>query len=499
MRKSNVEPTGRTILLVDDNVDYLDAMRLLLEREGHRVLGAYDGAQALQVIHENPVDLLLLDYFMPGMTAEEVVAHLREFNPYVQVILQTGYVSEQPPRDMLQRLNIQGYYDKSEGPEKFLMWVDVGLKAASTVQFLNSNRQGLHYVLDVTPALHKIQPLDDLLHTILGQLAGLFGAADSVLLPQAEGGEPGPAEPVRVEGFLAMLEDDSELFVRVNLGHFSLSGLASACLEPEQVKALSDALQAGEVQRTDRAAIIPLRVGGLSLGVVYLEWQGGQTPDRELLQIFANQAAVAIQNVQLYAMATLDPLTGVYVRGFFEQWLLRELRASFRKPQPVSLLMVDMDGLKRINDTFGHLTGDQALAEVGSVLRRAVRTSDIVGRYGGDEFAVILPQTPPEGAERVGQRILDLMSGKSVPVAKKPVPLTASVGLGTLDRPDFQGHEIPYPISQSYFQMVAQTLLLRADEALYQAKHEGGCRFRQTTVADWPAPTTTPSNPPASG
>jgi diguanylate cyclase (GGDEF)-like protein len=312
------------------------------------------------------------------------------------------------------------------------------------------------------------------------------------LMPPAEAGETGIPAAARVDGFLTMLEDDAELFVRANLGRFNLSGHVSSCLEPERVKQLSEALQAGEVRRLEAAAVIPLRVGGLSLGVVYVEWQGGQAPDGELLQIFANQAAVAIQNVQLYAMATLDPLTGVYVRGFFEQWLLREVRSAFRKPQPISMLMVDMDGLKHINDTFGHLTGDQALAEVGGVLRRAVRTSDIVGRYGGDEFAVILPQTPPEGAERVGQRVLELMSGKSVSVTPRPIPLTASVGLGTLATPSFEGRDIPYPISQSYFQMVAQTLLLRADEALYQAKHEGGCRLCQTGAADWPAPTAVP-------
>jgi two-component system cell cycle response regulator len=496
MKQRNIEPSGRTILLVDDNVDYLEAMRLLLEREGHHVLSAFDGAQALRVLRENPVDLLLLDYFMPGMTAEEVVGQLRNFDPYVQIILQTGYVSDKPPRDMLRRLNIQGYYDKGEGPDKFLMWVDVGLKAASTVQFLNANRQGLAYVLDVTPALHKIQPLEELLPAILNQLAGLFEAANSAWHIREGPDKPGLPEGARVDGFLAMLEDDSELFVRANLGQFALSGPVSTCRGPEQAKLLSAVLQGGEVQYDGSTAILPLRVGSLSLGVIYLEWEAVAAPDAELLQIFINQAAVAIQNVQLYALATLDPLTNVYVRGFFEQWLLRELRAALRKPEPVSLLMVDLDGLKHINDTYGHLTGDLALAEVGNVLRRAVRTSDVVGRYGGDEFAVILPQTPPEGAESVGQRVLDLMLGKALTVAQTLVPLAASVGLGSLSQPDFEGHEVPYPISQSYFQMVAQTLILRADEALYQAKREGGSRFRQMPPASWPVPAAAPEPSP---
>ncbi len=103
------EMSGYTILLVDDNLEYREATRFLLEHEGHTVLTAENGPDALATIKENPVDLLLLDYYMPGMTGEDVVHALRQFNPTVQVILQTGYASEQPPRELLRRLDIQGY------------------------------------------------------------------------------------------------------------------------------------------------------------------------------------------------------------------------------------------------------------------------------------------------------------------------------------------------------------------------------------------------------
>ncbi|MCK4602568.1 MAG: response regulator, partial [Phycisphaerae bacterium] len=131
VRKHKVsKSSGKTVLVVDDSTDYLESTKTLLEREGHRVLCAESGEEALQILRENHVDLILLDYYMPKMTGEEVVKRLREFNPYVPVVLQTGYVSEQPPREVLRRLDIQGYHDKSEGPEKLLLWTDVGLKAA---------------------------------------------------------------------------------------------------------------------------------------------------------------------------------------------------------------------------------------------------------------------------------------------------------------------------------------------------------------------------------
>ena len=101
---------------------------------------------------------MLLDYFMPGMTGEQVVAELRKFDPFVQVILQTGYASEQPPRELLHRLDIQGYYDKTEGPEQLLLWTTVGLKAAYTIQLLFKSRHGIEFLLESTPSCTASSP-----------------------------------------------------------------------------------------------------------------------------------------------------------------------------------------------------------------------------------------------------------------------------------------------------------------------------------------------------
>jgi len=122
------EVSGYTILLVDDSLEYLEATRSMLEREGHAVLIAENGPDALSILKHQKVDLLLLDYYMPSMTGEEVVLKLRRVDPLIQIILQTGYAGEQPPHELIYRLDIQGYYDKSEGPEKLLMLVKMGLQ-----------------------------------------------------------------------------------------------------------------------------------------------------------------------------------------------------------------------------------------------------------------------------------------------------------------------------------------------------------------------------------
>lgn len=104
-------------------------MRGLLEREGHEVLTACGGAEALGILKDTDVHLLLVDFFMPRMTGDELIREVRSFDPIIQIVLQTGYSGEKPPREMLAELDIQGYHDKGRGPGELLVWVDVALKA----------------------------------------------------------------------------------------------------------------------------------------------------------------------------------------------------------------------------------------------------------------------------------------------------------------------------------------------------------------------------------
>lgn len=140
-RKSQQPQTGHTILVVDDQEETVISVRRLLEREGHRVLTADCGERALALFKEHDIHLLLVDYFMPRMTGEQLVREIRSFDPYVQIILQTGYSGEKPPRVMLADLDIQGYHDKAEGPEKLLVWVDVGLKAHRLISRLRERER----------------------------------------------------------------------------------------------------------------------------------------------------------------------------------------------------------------------------------------------------------------------------------------------------------------------------------------------------------------------
>src|SRR5262249_33570592 len=130
------EGRGESILVIDESVESLASTERVLAASGYSVIAVDNAPEGLAILRERPVDLVLVDYFMPVMTGEAFVKELRQFNKLVQVVLQTGYASEQPPREMLRLLDIQGYYDKSEGPDKLLLWTEVGLKAARTLRHL---------------------------------------------------------------------------------------------------------------------------------------------------------------------------------------------------------------------------------------------------------------------------------------------------------------------------------------------------------------------------
>jgi diguanylate cyclase (GGDEF)-like protein len=484
-RKYKVKSSsGFVIVLADDDPDYLEATRLLLESEGHEVLCVTNGMEALAVLRRRRADLLLLDYFMPGMTGEEVVVKLREVNSHIQIILQTGYVNERPPREMLRRLDIQGYYDKSEGPDKLLLWTDAGLKAATAIQRLYRSRQGLRYILDATPAMHKIQPVSDLVQGVLAKISGLLSAVDHLFAAAPSNGSSS-LPPACAEGFIALSEEDSDLVVAAGTGRYLSGQSVPDCIPAEELAHIKEALDGGDVQVTDLSTIVPLRVGELTLGVIYLPQRTIQAQDAEFLKVFANQATVAIQNMQLYEMAALDPLTGVHARRFLERWMLREVRSAFRSQHPLSLLLLDMDNLKSINDSGGHIAGDQALAAMGKVLRQSTRETDLVARYGGDEFVVLLPQTSVEGAEDVALRVLERLAERTVPGVGGATPMRSSIGVSVLPPHGFPPAESARVVPSSYFQAVAQMLIRRADDALYRAKHNGRGRVERGAMAEW--------------
>ncbi len=166
--------------------------------------------------------------------------------------------------------------------------------------------------------------------------------------------------------------------------------------------------------------------------------------------------AVRVQRAE--ALSVTDDLTQLYNSRYLSQVLRRETKRASRSGRPLSLLFIDLDGFKSINDNYGHLYGSRALVEAAGLIRQSARETDVVARFGGDEFALILPDTGSEGAAAVGERIRDKVNAHGFLQGDGlNIHLTVSVGVATL--PDVAAS--------------TEGLIQAADEAMYHVKEHG--------------------------
>lgn len=178
-------------------------------------------------------------------------------------------------------------------------------------------------------------------------------------------------------------------------------------------------------------------------------------------------------NQRLTELATTDEQTGLINRRAFNDQLRRHLRLMQRMRSPLSILLLDIDGFKELNDQFGHLAGDTALSDLGAILQQVSRGSDIAARQGGDEFAIILPSTDESGALKLAERIRHAVQDHAWPWRKLTISLGVSTILLTNSEPlDDQKHP--------------SMILSAADRALYKSKHAGGNRVSHDDPSEHP-------------
>jgi len=219
--------------------------------------------------------------------------------------------------------------------------------------------------------------------------------------------------------------------------------------------------------------VLPLIVREDAIGTLCL---AARRPDafgntvRPTLQVLANQLAVALANAssvrRLEELATTDGLTGCLNKRAFMDEMDKRIRSAERFGRKLSLLVTDIDHFKRVNDTYGHATGDVVIKELGAVLRRVKRETDVVARFGGEEFCVLCEETDTEGALLLAERIREELGAAAFKTEIGTVKVTCSLGVATFPR-DAKGQG---------------TLFETADKALYAAKHAG--RNRVCSVKD---------------
>jgi len=206
-------------------------------------------------------------------------------------------------------------------------------------------------------------------------------------------------------------------------------------------------------------AVFVLKSKEKKLGV--LLYKGLDPKDKEKFAILAHQFALALRRLKLLksveTLAITDGLTGVYTRRYFMERFDEEIKRSSLRKISFSLLMIDADHFKMINDQHGHLTGDAVLKEIAKIIQENVREIDIVGRFGGEEFCVVLPDTDMEGARMVAERIRKSAQKRSIKAYDSTLRVTLSIGLAM------------YPSDGK----LLEELMDKADWSLYRAKSQG--------------------------
>jgi diguanylate cyclase (GGDEF)-like protein len=206
----------------------------------------------------------------------------------------------------------------------------------------------------------------------------------------------------------------------------------------------------------------PLISRGRTIGVVEIinRLGGGFTrSDLEMLLTLVEPCAIAIENAILFQkteqLTITDDLTRLFNSRYLNVYIGREIKRCKRHGIPLSVIFLDLDGFKRVNDQYGHLAGSRTLAEVGGILAQAVRESDILARYGGDEFVVVLPETPPPGAMVIAERIRRAIETHCF-LEAQGLQARISASFGIAAYPDHA--------------LTPEGLIQKADQAMYRVK-----------------------------
>ncbi len=320
----------------------------------------------------------------------------------------------------------------------------------------------LHSLFETSVHITSILDYEQLLNTCLLSVIGQMKSTGAVLLfPQTDHG--GMFMPYQAKGVQAKKLRSLKLSatdplityfhkrsVPINFREFGFSTPEWAPFRKAGIHMLAPVLHQGKL-----------------IGIIGVTGKINRLPysqsEMEMFSLITNIASVAIANAQLYRKMELisvtDELTGLYNRRFFTKQLRDELARANRFKHHVSLVMFDVDHFKRINDTYGHPVGDKVLAQMGEILRCTARQSDVVSRYGGEEFCALLPQVDKEGAGYFGERIRKRVAGFDFSKHGLPKGDSVTISIGAASYPDDA--------------IVVNELVERADVALYQAKNLG--------------------------
>jgi len=489
------EEYQKKILIVEDHLDMMTILKRNLEDQNYHIIEAENAEIGIEKFKSDHPDLILMDIMLPGMSGLEAIQHIKQIqksDAYIPIIIITAKNDIEDivtGFDMgavdyvIKPFNFEELNARIESALRIKELNELSIKQSVKLETANKeigtlnqtlvgknkelrqNVFNLHTLFEVSLELTSILELDRLINSTLLTLIGQFSCKNALFF-YAHHKSNGNLELLNTKGFYEneikgfILEKNDPVFE-------FLSRKPSPTLVKELLIQGDKSAALNRFLELQIEIIAPLLTKGSIEGLICMgprvKKQAFQENEIEHLSILCNLISIAINNASLYEqieeLSYTDGMTELHNYRYFELRLKEEIVRHKRTESGLALLLMDVDHFKNYNDTMGHPAGDEVLRSLAHLLKETVRENDIVSRYGGEEFAAILPAVDSDGAAVLAERIRATVEQTYFEHEEIQPNGKVTISIGIASLPEDSDN--------------AADLIHEADLALYAAKHEG--------------------------
>lgn len=461
------------VLVVDNEIEICNLFKDFFDFIGYRAMVDTDGGKVLRELEQYEYDLLFVDLKLDSLSGVEILKKSKVVHPDAEVIVVTGFGSDETVLKTLE----YGAFSYIQKPISFSE-ILIQTEDALAKRRFNEKTSRLRKLVEAhEPSLQKhLENLTNLDHlsTYVSLTIDMESLADSILSGTA-GIIPGYHY-----SFLYFDEINRELVIHSEKSvdkslaeqiESQIRGYFQGLLNREltesynvRISRSAEPESTPSPQKILSSFFVPIQVDNAVRGALGVTFEGDSIDDEEkdILRLISFRVNRVIGNATLHRdtkmLALTDGLTGLLNHRAIHERIRQEFDRFRRYGSCLSLIVADFDNLKTINDTYGHPVGDEVLRTIGDILRETSRESDVLARYGGDEFVILLPQTNSKNASNMAERIRQKVEKHTFSIQDLKLKSTISMGVATVPE---EGINTP------------QDLIESADRALYGAKRSG--------------------------
>jgi two-component system cell cycle response regulator len=457
-------------------VALLHTLEMILRENGYEVIPVPGGENLLVELEHSAPDLLMLDVMMPKVDGLQLLERVKQDPRWHD--LPVLMVSSMPPEEAAVRslgLGAADFVSKPFRVREMLARVQAHLRAGRELQRVRHEARTQAQTVDILREVTDTLQPEEIYHVLARRVARVLRLSRCSIVLAERGADRGTVVAAYEDPTLRNLEVDLRRYPEIQRALTAGRSVLVTDVGTDPLYAQARIAWRHEgVQVSTRSVIaVPFQVRSGQQGVCFLRTSLGDPPltegDAAFAETVIKAAVSAIEKaydfeatlsdkLRFEQLASTDPLTGCLNRRALVEKLEQEVERANRYDFPVTVLMIDLDRFKLVNDTRGHLVGDAVLRQLGELLRAEVRSVDLVARYGGEEFVVLLPNTATDGGVSFAERLRQRVERHDFAGGLAPLAITVSIGVAT------------YPAQPG---QTVEELLAAADQALYRAKHDG--------------------------